>query len=272
MTTPDKHEKPIGAGATAEIYPYGEGRVLKFSRPWVPVDWIHHEANATRMAYELGLPVPRIYEVIVDDKQRGIVMERIEGPMMISSMMLKPWKNSHYASILAELQVKINALEAPEMPPLRSRLEKNIRDETIIPEDMKEAALKILRELPDGEKLCHYDLHPLNVLMSPQGPVIIDWSGAAKGDPMADLARTWLLCTHPPIPPKPIRWASDIWIRNFFSKCFKEYSRLATVSRERYERWKIPIIAARIPEELSNDRKRYLLTVLEKRLKKVESL
>ena len=155
MMKSDKPWKLLGAGATAEIYALGDGQVIKLYRPWVPEDWIYHEANATRMAHEFGLPVPRIYEVIVDDNQRGIVMERVDGPMIVSLMMTRFWKSNYYARILAELQVKINALEAPQMPPLRPRLEKNIRNETIIPEDTKEAVLDVLQEVPDGEAFCH---------------------------------------------------------------------------------------------------------------------
>jgi tRNA A-37 threonylcarbamoyl transferase component Bud32 len=36
--------------------------------------------------------------------------------------------------------------------------------------------------------LVHRDLHPLNVLLSPSGPVVIDWSNAGEGDPDADVA------------------------------------------------------------------------------------
>jgi aminoglycoside phosphotransferase (APT) family kinase protein len=37
------------------------------------------------------------------------------------------------------------------------------------------------------------DLHPLNVLMSKDGPVVIDWPNAARGNPSVDVAVTWIL-------------------------------------------------------------------------------
>ena len=269
MTTRKEPGKRLGAGATADIYAYGENQVLKLYRSWVPDDWITHEAKSTEVAHNFGLPVPRIDEVISDGERRGILMERVEGSMMVSLMMSKPWKNSYYGRILAELQVKVNAQQAPEMISFHPRLESNIRHEAIIPEDTKEEVINVLQELPDGGAFCHFDLHPLNVIMSSRGPVLIDWSGAGKSDPMADLARTWLLCTLPPIPNalKPARGILYAWLRNFFSKCLEEYSRLGEVNRERYEAWKVPIIAARLPEEPSNDRKAFLLKVLEKQLK-----
>ena len=38
--------------------------------------------------------------------------------------------------------------------------------------------------MPDGgDRLLHLDLHPLNVIMSPNGPVVIDWPNAAARRP-----------------------------------------------------------------------------------------
>jgi hypothetical protein len=37
------------------------------------------------------------------------------------------------------------------------------------------------------------DLHPLNVLLSKNGPVVIDWPNAGRGEPAIDVAATWIL-------------------------------------------------------------------------------
>jgi tRNA A-37 threonylcarbamoyl transferase component Bud32 len=34
----------------------------------------------------------------------------------------------------------------------------------------------------------HGDFHPLNIILGRDGPVVIDWSNAGEGDPMADVA------------------------------------------------------------------------------------
>ena len=54
--------------------------------------------------------------------------------------------------------------------------------------------------LDDGDRLVHLDLHPLNVIMSPRGPVVIDWANAARGDPLLDVALTYVLLTCPRMP------------------------------------------------------------------------
>ena len=41
--------------------------------------------------------------------------------------------------------------------------------------------------------MLHLDLHPANVILSPDGPVVIDWTNGARGDAAADLALTWII-------------------------------------------------------------------------------
>jgi aminoglycoside phosphotransferase (APT) family kinase protein len=39
----------------------------------------------------------------------------------------------------------------------------------------------------------HLDLHPLNVMLGPKGPVVIDWTNACRGDPAIDVALSWAI-------------------------------------------------------------------------------
>ncbi len=41
--------------------------------------------------------------------------------------------------------------------------------------------------------MVHFDLHPDNVLISTEGPVVIDWTNARSGDGDQDVAMTWLI-------------------------------------------------------------------------------
>jgi aminoglycoside phosphotransferase (APT) family kinase protein len=47
--------------------------------------------------------------------------------------------------------------------------------------------------LPEGDRLCHGDFHPLNVLGTPSAAIVVDWLDARAGIPDADLCRSWLL-------------------------------------------------------------------------------
>jgi tRNA A-37 threonylcarbamoyl transferase component Bud32 len=45
----------------------------------------------------------------------------------------------------------------------------------------------------EGASLLHRDLHPANVILSPAGPVVIDWTNAGAGDPAFDIALVWVI-------------------------------------------------------------------------------
>ena len=42
------------------------------------------------------------------------------------------------------------------------------------------------RPFGTGERIVHLDLHPLNVMLTAGGPVVIDWTNAADGPPGAE--------------------------------------------------------------------------------------
>jgi len=60
--------------------------------------------------------------------------------------------------------------------------------------------LRVLDGLPTGDRLCHGDFHPGNVLVAADRVGVIDWANAARGVPDADHARTLLL----------LRWADPL--------------------------------------------------------------
>jgi aminoglycoside phosphotransferase (APT) family kinase protein len=119
-----------------------------------------------------GFSVPAVEEVSADGF--NMVMERIEGPDMVAMMGNRPWTIPRLGRTLADLHRELHELTAPEW----------------------------LVDAPVGRGvgLLHLDLHPLNVMMSPRGPVVIDWARACRGDPAVDVALAWVLMAAGEVP------------------------------------------------------------------------
>ncbi len=130
------------------------------------------EARAMRYAHELGYPTPRVDDVSDDGTE--LVMERISGVNMVEALNATPWKAKRYGRTLADLHTQLHELSGPEW----------------------------LSPAPigSGDRLLHLDLHPLNVMMSPRGPIVIDWANASRGDPNIDVALTWTLISAGEVP------------------------------------------------------------------------
>jgi aminoglycoside phosphotransferase (APT) family kinase protein len=152
----------IGTGRAADVYDIGNGRVLRRYRT-------DHdstiEATAMRAAWAAGYPVPEVF----DADGRDLVMEHLEGPTMLKMLGDRPWRYGRFADQLAELHRRLGALQ------------------------IEESGVRVLLE--PAECLVHLDLHPGNVVLTPRGPVVIDWSNVGMGPHGADVATTWILLT-----------------------------------------------------------------------------
>ena len=119
-----------------------------------------------------GYPVPAIDDVSDDGTE--VVMEKIEGPSMVALMGRRPWRLRQQGAVLAELHRRLHEIVAPDwLPPA--------------PGDR-------------GDRVLHLDLHPLNVIASRNGPVVIDWANASRGVGDVDVAVAWLLIASGEMP------------------------------------------------------------------------
>ena len=150
--------KLVAAGRASEIFDLGDGRVL---RRFLAGGDSEREALVMEHARGNGYPVPRILEVTGD----ALVLDRIDGPTMLAELRRRPWTLRRHAALLAGLHKQLHEIEAP--PGL-------------------EAA-------GPGDRLLHLDLHPDNVILSPSGPFVIDWTNALRGSPALDVAMTWVI-------------------------------------------------------------------------------
>ena len=152
----------LAAGRDADVFEYGDGMVLRRSREGrslIP------ESRTLAYLHAHGYPVPRVYEV--SDDGSDLVMERIDGPTMVDAIGRRPWTLRRSARLLADLHDRLHELDAPDfLAPAR---------------------------IGTGSRIVHLDLHPLNVMMSRAGPVVIDWTGAGAGDASVDVALAWVL-------------------------------------------------------------------------------
>ena len=193
--------KMIGKGLTAEIFLGENGRIIKLFFARFPRVKAEREFQITRALHGAGLPVPAAYDVIDIDGRSGIILEHIHGPSLLKLVERQPWKLFYGARLLADLHVQIHQCTAPaELPTQRGQIETwlaNARDFTLEERRAAEASLALL---PDGSSVCHADFHPANILLSPRGPIIIDWTGGTRGHGYADVARTSILFESASLP------------------------------------------------------------------------
>lgn len=187
----------LGVGREAEVYAWGDGAVVKLYRP----GFRGHGAEAAVLGELNGrCGAPRLIEEVEYDGRRGLVIERLPGTDMLTAVQRHPWQLAGLSRQLATAHRRIHQVEAPTtLPDLREVMAARIED-VLLPPLLRDFALHTLDELPAGDRLCHGDFHPGNVLVDQNQIGVIDWANAARGVPEADHARTLML----------LRWADPL--------------------------------------------------------------
>jgi tRNA A-37 threonylcarbamoyl transferase component Bud32 len=241
----------IGTGRTAEIFAWGDDRVLKLFMDWCPHSWIESEERLSRVVYESGLSVPAVEGIIEVDGRKGIIFERVEGGSMVDEMLSNQKRVLQNDETLAELHNSIHSRKIPEIPSLRDMIEHDIQRSKILTEQNQMKALQVLKQIKDGTTLCHFDYHPLNIIMSPRGPVIIDWMTARKGNLHADIARTLLILKSSLYTTPSERHTT---LKSFIDRYLSRYSEIRDISLVEIEAWRLPLAAARLNENIPHER------------------
>lgn len=242
---------PIALGATAEIYAWKDGQVLKLFKQGISRHTVEIEEGLTRMVYASGLPIPAVGQIIESEGRYGLEYERVEGISMLEALVRRPFKFAPFARQLAELQADIHNRRLPEMPSQLERLRHKINHASQLSDNLRQAALKALERLPDGDKLCHGDFHPGNILLTARGPVIIDWIDASRGSPLGDISRSMLLFGGGPLPPGlPWAWLIRILMDWFYRIYLRRYFKLSLADRKQLSAWLPVSAAARLAENI----------------------
>ncbi len=242
----------IAEGRTAEVYAWGDTHVLKLFRSWWPLESVEFEARIGRAVYEAGVAAPEVGDIVEVDGRRGLVYQRIVGPDMEIVALAEPQRVRELAAQFAHLHAGLHRTTLTGFPSQRRKFIYNIAERTpfVLDQACRQYALDILNALPDGELLCHGDLHPGNVIMSLDGPRIIDWDNACVGSPLADVARSMLLLenAHLYFEGEPNGEMAVAAISSFTEIYLKGYVAETGVDPTLIARWQVPVAAARLHE------------------------
>jgi aminoglycoside phosphotransferase (APT) family kinase protein len=254
----------LATGGTAELYAVEGARVVKLYWEGATLDAAEREAERTREAVRLGAAAPEVFDVVSIADRPGVVFERVDGPSMLAVFAQEPERLDALAQQLAELHAGLHALSAEHLPPQREHLVRRINLGPL-PARNKPAVLNRLRDLEDGRALCHGDLHPGNVIITPAGLRVIDWFDATSGHPAGDLARTCLLLQYARLPraSEAERRVFDALREKFLDAYLTRYRQLAPRAAEYLADWFVPVAGARLAEPISAFERNALLKVID---------
>jgi Ser/Thr protein kinase RdoA (MazF antagonist) len=256
--------RPIAEGRTAEIYAWQNGTILKLYREWCPPHWVEYESKVAHAVSGAGIPTPAAGEIVEINGRRGIIFERVSGISMLQDMNSRPWKLIKHAHTLAMLQARINQLSFPGLASNKDGLAHAIRQAPHLNDRSREKVLNLLSGLQGGDRVCHGDFHPGNVMLTDRGAIVIDWMTVNVGNPVADFARTNLiLMVGPKGAGKQISPVARFFIRSFRQIYARSYLQIMPDTNNERCQWLTVNAAARLAEQIEPEREN-LLSIVER--------
>ena len=178
---------------TDKVVTRDKDTVLKIFGPSYKVSAILNEAMNEARAAETGLPVAKVLEVLKLRDHWCIRREFIEGKTLAEAINSDRKNLTKYLKEFVAIQCAIFRKTSERMGNLNDKLDSQISASPLPKETRYDLHMK-LQSMPRGKALCHGDFNPSNVIITPKGDWrVIDWSHVRLGDPLADVARTYLL-------------------------------------------------------------------------------
>ena len=256
----------IGDGGTAEIFLDESGLVVKWFREGFGKEVADYEYRKSVWAYEQGLPTAEPLGRDRYDGREAMMLKKIEGESLLQRLQREPRTAGEAAKTFAAYQVRLNGCEAGTLgDSQRERLVQRLARVEQLSEAERAFVRAELQRLPDGDRLCHGDFHPGNIMENEQGWHVIDWIDANCGHPLYDVARTLLLLgfgTEAGGPRGSMEEAAEV----FRAAYLKTYVELTDFEESEIKRWMLPVAAIRLIEPIPESEKDKLLRLIRTRL------
>jgi len=263
----------LGKGMTAEVYKWGQDKVLKLYFDEYDEEWVRREAEIGQRVHEAGVPSPGVFDMVEIDGRKGVIFQRIFGKTILNTLETEPWRFCNFVQQMAAFHYKIHKCSADGIPSQKEKFAFKIKLSSEILGDKVEKILDYVDRLPEGESICHGDLYLSNIIVSNNKLVAIDWNSGYMGDPCGDVARTCLIINSPTVPPgipdiMAAMSAYPKWMT--YGIYLNEYMKIAKVKFEDIDAWMLPVAAARLKDKIPGEEK-WLMKIINKRLKQLET-
>lgn len=229
--------KRLGAGKRAEVFEHGFD-VIKLYKPGESREAADREAAILAAVAPLGLPVPAVMGVEEIDGRWGLVMTRATGAPWAEAA-IQAEATAAYLEAMVALHARIHKRPAAPLVGQKRKLAANIDRAPMLGTARTRRLLDALAALPEGDRLCHGDFHPYNILGVLERPTVIDWLDATCGDPAADACRSFVLMGR----------AAPA----FAAAYIEAYARATDVAMTAIEAWLPVVAAARLAENVPEE-------------------
>ena len=222
-------DRIIAVRTSKTVYLDGDKVIKVFDNNYSKADVLNEALNAARVE-ETGLNIPKILEVTKIEGKWAIISEYIPGKSLSQLIKENPEKKDEYLELMVDVQMEIHRQKCPLLNRLKDKMQRKISMAELDATTRYDLHAR-LDAMPKHDKVCHGDLTPSNIVITPEGiPYIIDWAHATQGNGAADAARSYL----------------TFWLNGDISgaeKYLNLYCKKSDTAKQYVQKW-LPIVAA----------------------------
>lgn len=238
-------ERIIAVRTSKTVYRDGDKVIKVFDNNYSKADVLNEALNAARVE-ETGLNIPKILEVTKIDGKWAIISEYIPGKSLSQLIKENPEKKEEYIDLMIDIQMNIHKQKCPLLNRLKDKMQRKISQADLDATTRYDLHTR-LDAMPKHDKVCHGDLTPSNIIITPEGvPYILDWAHATQGNAAADAARTYL----------------TFWLNGDIDgaeKYLNLYCKKSDTAKQYVQKW-LPIVAASQSVKGKPEERQFLLS------------
>lgn len=257
-------------GHSGSVYTNEDGIAVKVYRSDLPVDAVHYEYSVLKALQKTSLQTLKLIDAVRVGDQWGFRYHWIEGDPYYTHMRENADNVELTGRRFADLHHEIHQIPKFDILPSQGEnLGFILKKSAAISDEDKREILIDLEGMPEQPVLCHGDFNPANTLACPKRAYVIDWQRAYWGDPLADVAKTWIkLSFHAFCTGK----ASDVEktrLAAFLEVYRDRYQELSSFEASQFQAW-CKITAAVLSRSPEADKRGWYLRLVDKSRKDPE--
>lgn len=258
----------IAKGRTAEVYKWQADQVVKLYLDQYQ-DWLDYEYKVSSEIHASGVLSPRVVDTASIGTRRGIIFNRLSGDNLLLHIQKNGYDIENLAKEMARTQFSFHQYVCPSLPNQPTRFQANIeKSKQKLGSRRFFIVMEQLKLRPTGNRVCHGDYFPGNIVATNAGLVTIDWISAYSGNAASDVARTCLIFMSPdPLPNETaeLRSAFNHSKSELLKFYLAEYIKISDQSLLDIDGWMLPVLASRIWEQVEGEED-WLISEIDKRI------
>ena len=152
----------------------------------------------SKAVFELGIPTPEMYEVVMSGENYGYKCQAIAGKKSIARLCADDTSSiDANATLMAQLIKEFHAKTVKNnewIPSKKELMLQAVKNTNLVSGKAKERLMELVENTPESNHLLHGDLQMGNLIVADEKPYWIDLGQACHGVPLFDLGHFYLFC------------------------------------------------------------------------------